>query len=49
MHLKIVQLFIGVTSIFYGEYDVTSSYKRIHRLIALEETKGFMNDNALGK
>ena len=34
---------------FYGEYDFTRSYKRIHRLIALEETKGFMNDNALEK
>jgi hypothetical protein len=28
---------------FYGEYDFTRSSKRIHRLIALDETKGFMN------
>ena len=34
---------------FYGEYDFTRSYKRIHRLIALDGTKGFVNDNALGK
>ena len=34
---------------FYGEYDFTRSYKRIHRLIALDDTKGFVNDNALGK
>jgi len=34
---------------FYGEYDFTRSYKRIHRLIVLEGMKGFVNDNALGK
>jgi len=34
---------------FYDKYDFTRSYKRIHRLITLEETKEFVNDNALGK
>ena len=34
---------------FYGEYDFTRSYKRIHRLIALDDTKWFVNGNALGK
>ncbi|QSZ43184.1 Tn3 family transposase (plasmid) [Sulfurimonas aquatica] len=28
---------------FYGEYDFTRSSKRIHRLIALDETKGYFN------
>ena len=28
---------------FYGEYDFTRSSKRIHRLIALDDTKGFFN------
>jgi TnpA family transposase len=32
---------------FYGEYDFTRSSKRIHRLIALDETKGFMNTTSL--
>lgn len=30
---------------FYGEYDFTRYSKRIHRLIALDDTKGFFNDN----
>jgi len=34
---------------FYGEYDFTRSSKRIHRLIALDETKGFFNTVGLEK
>ena len=32
---------------FYGEYDFTRSSKKIHRLIVLDETKGFMNITSL--
>ena len=28
---------------FFGTYDFTSYSRRIHRLIALDRTKGFMN------
>jgi len=48
MYSKILPSFIGVISI-YGEYNFTRSYKRIHRLIVLKETKEFVNDNTLGK
>ena len=34
---------------FYGEYDFTRPSKRIHRLIALDEMKGFMNVVGLEK
>jgi len=34
---------------FYGEYDFTRSSKRIHRLIALDEEKGFMNTLGIEK
>jgi len=34
---------------FYGEYDFTRSSKRIHRLIALNEEKGFMNTLGIEK
>ena len=34
---------------FYGEYDFTRSSKRIYRLIALDETKGFMNTREVSK
>jgi len=34
---------------FYGEYDFTRSSKRIHRLIALDETKGYFNAVSLEK
>lgn len=34
---------------FYGEYDFTRSSKRIHRLIALDESKGFLGTVGLGK
>ena len=34
---------------FYGEYDFTRSSKRIYRLIALDETKGFMNATGIEK
>ena len=33
----------------YGEYDFQSHSKRIHRLIKLDETKGFMNTTSLKK
>jgi hypothetical protein len=32
---------------FYGEYNFTRSSKRIHRLIALDEMKGFLNSTSL--
>jgi len=28
---------------FYGEYDFTRSSKRIHRLIALDDSKGYLS------
>ena len=34
---------------FYGEYDFTRSSKRIHRLISLDESKGFLNATGLEK
>lgn len=32
---------------FYGEYDFTRSSKRVHRLIALDGTKGFLESRGL--
>ena len=34
---------------FYGIYDFQSHSKRIHRLISIDDTKGFMNTTGLEK
>ena len=34
---------------FFGIYDFQSNSKKIHRLIAIDETKGFVNATGLEK